>query len=82
MASVGERWEELKGQFVAWMAEGAKDLHNQIVPAFPTYTHGVDQPGTPTNMGPPEKPSFDDWKASHAPTTPEPAPSPEKGIEL
>ena len=34
------------GQLNALLREGAKDLHNAIVPAFPT-SRGVDEPGTP-----------------------------------
>jgi hypothetical protein len=41
---------DLEGQFEAWIAEGAKDLHNAIVPAFPDSQRGVDQLGTPLNM--------------------------------
>jgi hypothetical protein len=38
---------ELSGEFRSWMAEGAKDFHNAIVPAFPDSQRGVDQAGTP-----------------------------------
>jgi len=36
----------------AWMREGAKDLHNALVPAFPTSARGIDEPGTPLNPTP------------------------------
>lgn len=41
------RLTELGGQFQAWVREGAKDLHNAVVPAFPGSAKSVDEPGTP-----------------------------------
>ena len=87
MASVHERWAELKGQFKAWMAQGARDAHNLITPAFPDSYRGVEQVGTPLNM-PSEaeaggKPSFE---LSFQKSNPAPALSPAKvadqGMEL
>ncbi len=37
------------GQLEALWREGAKDLHNAIVPAFPQSLRGTDEPGTPLN---------------------------------
>jgi hypothetical protein len=37
----------LSGQFEAWVRQGAKDLHNAIVPAFPESARGVEEIGTP-----------------------------------
>jgi hypothetical protein len=45
--SFRSRWKELQGEFGAWFRQGAIDLHNRIVPAFPANGHGVDAPGTP-----------------------------------
>ena len=61
--------------------QGAKDLHNHIVPAFPVYTHGVDEPGTPLT---PQFSSFDDKVASVAPPSPAAGKEPEqdKGVDL
>lgn len=47
-------WQEFKesrllGEISRWVAEGAKDLHNAIVPAFPDSVRGGDEPGTPLN---------------------------------
>ena len=87
MANVHERWAEFKGQFKAWLAEGAKDLHNHVVPAFPTQTQGVDQPGTPLSM-PSEaeaggKPSFEmSFQRSNPAPAPQPAPVADQGMEL
>ena len=57
-----DRWEEFKGQLHNWLIQGGKDLHNHVVPAFPAFVHGVDQPGTPLNMSntPQERPSFEE----------------------
>jgi hypothetical protein len=44
------KFPPLFDQFTNWVVQGAKDLHNHIVPAFPQYVHGVDQPGTPQNL--------------------------------
>lgn len=44
---MGKFWDFLAAQG----RQGAKDLHNSIVPAFPTYAHGVDEVGTPLNPG-------------------------------
>ena len=41
--------ERIGGEIKAMLREGAKDLHNQIVPAFPQSMRGVDEPGTPLN---------------------------------
>ena len=84
MASASERFEELKGQAMEFLAQGAKDLHNHVVPAFPTYVHGVDELGTPLNM-PTEgaaKPSFEETLARHAPPMPSRDIQADKGIEL
>jgi hypothetical protein len=40
---------KLVGEVSRWVAEGAKDLHNAIVPAFPDSARGADEPGTPLN---------------------------------
>jgi hypothetical protein len=40
---------KLGSEMKALLRQGAKDLHNMIVPAFPTYSHGVDEIGTPGN---------------------------------
>ncbi len=45
---MGKFWDALAAQ----ARQGAKDLHNSIVPAFPTYAHGVDEVGTVLNPGP------------------------------
>lgn len=94
MASYAERWQELKGQFMNWMAEGAKDAHNMIVPAFPDSYRGVDQPGTPLSMNseaensqgvlfdPVRKPSFEQTMASQAPPSPGQDKAADKGMEL
>ncbi len=37
----------LGGQLNAFLRAGAKDLHNAIVPAFPTSARAADEPGTP-----------------------------------
>lgn len=47
-------WQEFKesrllGEISRAVAQGAKDLHNAIVPAFPDSVRGVDEPGTPLN---------------------------------
>jgi hypothetical protein len=42
-----ENLQELGGQAKAAYREGAKDLWNAVVPAFPANVHGVDEPGTP-----------------------------------
>jgi len=41
-------WAELK----AMGRQGAKDLHNAVIPAFPQSAHSVDEPGTPLNPTP------------------------------
>ena len=41
--------EKLSGQFDAWVRQGAKDLHNAIVPAFPGSVRSTDELGTPLN---------------------------------
>ncbi|HEX4131479.1 MAG TPA: hypothetical protein VHZ24_15680 [Pirellulales bacterium] len=41
--------EKLSGQLEALLRQGAKDLHNAIVPAFPQSAHSLDEPGTPLN---------------------------------
>ncbi len=81
-APLGERmWD-----FTAALArQGAKDLHNNIVPAFPTYAHGVDEPGTPLNPYGPAggKPSFEQSLAAQAPSpAPAAAKEQDKGMEL
>jgi hypothetical protein len=38
---------DLGGEIAAFLREGAKDLHNAIVPAFPDSQRGVDEIGTP-----------------------------------
>lgn len=38
---------DLEGEIRSFIREGAKDLHNAIVPAFPESQRGVDEPGTP-----------------------------------
>lgn len=38
---------DLGGEIDAFIRQGAKDLHNAIVPAFPDSQHGVDEIGTP-----------------------------------
>jgi hypothetical protein len=81
MANASERWAEFKGQFVAWLAQGAKDFHSQIVPAFPNH-NPVDQPFTPLNMPteaanpdgvlyePSSKPTFEETMGRSAPASP------------
>jgi hypothetical protein len=65
--------------------QGAKDLHNAIVPAFPAYVHGTDEPGQPLNPSgiPQPKLSFEQSMAAQAPA---PAAAPAKvqdqGMEL
>lgn len=49
---MGKFWDGV----TAVVRQGAKDLHNNIVPAFPTYAHGVDEPGTPLNPAPAAEP--------------------------
>lgn len=67
--------------FKAWVAEGAKDLHNNIVPAFPAYAHGVDEPGTPqNNRAEPERASFAD-RLAQLPETPASGPQAERSLE-
>ena len=39
----------LGGQFDAFIRQGAKDLHNAIVPAFPDSMRSADEAGTPLN---------------------------------
>jgi hypothetical protein len=46
------RLPELGGQAEGFLREGAKDLHNALVPAFPDSQRGVDEPGTP--LSPPQ----------------------------
>jgi hypothetical protein len=41
--------EKLSGQLAAMGRQGAKDLADRIVPAFPTNGPGVDEAGTPLN---------------------------------
>lgn len=82
MASAAERWAELKSQAMEWLAQGAKDLHNHVVPAFPTYSQGVDELGTPLNMPvTPAKPTFEETIARHAPSHAA-EPAADKGMEL
>jgi hypothetical protein len=40
---------KLGAEVRAWMREGAKDLWNAIVPAFPDSMRGTDELGTPLN---------------------------------
>jgi hypothetical protein len=42
----------LEGQFAALLRQGAKDLHNAVVPAFPDSARGVDELGTPSSPTP------------------------------
>lgn len=44
---LGEIWTDVKAMAKPLVREGAKDLFNAIVPAFPESVHGVDEPGTP-----------------------------------
>lgn len=44
---MGKFWDALAAE----IRRGSKDLHNNIIPAFPAYAHGVDEPGTPLNPG-------------------------------
>ena len=46
------RHPKLGAQIDAWLREGAKDLWNAIVPAFPQNQHYVDEQGTPLNPTP------------------------------
>jgi hypothetical protein len=51
MAEKSERpsvWAELK----ALGRQGAKDLHNAVIPAFPDSARSQDEPGTPLNPTP------------------------------
>jgi hypothetical protein len=41
--------EKLSGQIDAFIRQGAKDLHNAIVPAFPDSARSMDEPGMPLN---------------------------------
>jgi len=43
---------KLGAQFDAWVREGAKDLHNRIVPSQGMQGPGVDEQGTPLNPTP------------------------------
>jgi hypothetical protein len=65
--------------FAGLARQGAKDLHNHIVPAFPAYSHGVDEPGTPLT---PYGVTFDDKVASVAAPSPTPSNEQDKGMEL
>ena len=91
------KFAELGSELKAWLRQGAKDLHNMIVPAFPTYSHGVDEVGTPGNpvYGVPSvqeapaaapvaaKPSFEQHLASQAPPAAAIEPQqPAKAMEL
>jgi hypothetical protein len=42
----------LGAQAMSWLREGAKDLWNAIVPAFPDSQRAVDEQGTPLNPTP------------------------------
>lgn len=41
--------ERFMGQVEALVRQGAKDLYNALVPAFPQSVRGLDEPGTPLN---------------------------------
>lgn len=55
---------KLLGELTALGREGAKDLWNSIVPAFPDSARGVDEPGTALN--PTQYMVNDDLKAYEA----------------
>ena len=42
----------LGAQFDAWLRQGAKDLHNAVVPAFPDSARSHDELGTPLSPTP------------------------------
>lgn len=46
---MAEQQPSFSAQFQAFLREGAKDLHNNVIPAFPQSGRGVDEPGTPLN---------------------------------
>ena len=85
------KFPPLGEQFRNWVIEGAKDLHNKIVPAFPAYVHGVDQPGTPQNLNvapadaalpAASSRSFEQTLASQKPSIEATQQPPDRGMEL
>jgi hypothetical protein len=88
MAANKAPWQDRAWEFLAnHYRQGAKDLHNAIVPAWPSYAHGVDQEGTALNpdrsMTAP-KPSFRESLAAQAPAAaaePAAAKEPTQGME-
>jgi hypothetical protein len=74
-------WTQRAWDFWVTQAHAAaKDLHNNIVPAFPTYAQGVDEPGTPLNpYGP--KQSFEEKVAKVVSTSPATGKEQDKGME-
>jgi hypothetical protein len=78
------KFPPLFDQFKNWVVEGAKDLHNHIVPAFPAYVHGVEQPGTPQNLNVQQSDNrtFEQTLASQKPAIEPAAQPPDKGMEL
>ena len=51
-AAAATHQPNLGAQFDAWLREGAKDLWNATVPAFPDSRRMTDEPGTPLNPTP------------------------------
>lgn len=85
------KFPPLFDQFKNWVVQGAKDLHNHIIPAFPAFVHGVDQPGTPQNLdvqpadaawSQAESRSFEQTLAAQKPAITPTQQPPDKGMEL